>query len=83
VLIIDYDSGVYCPCEVTCDGLETTFQVNHLAPFLLTGLLLEALRAAPAARIVNVSSNAHIGARLNFDDLQLEHGYRTFKAWPQ
>jgi NAD(P)-dependent dehydrogenase (short-subunit alcohol dehydrogenase family) len=48
--------------ETTVDGHEKTFAVNHLAPFLLTNLLLDALRAAPEARIVNVSSRLHDSA---------------------
>lgn len=76
------NAGLYNPRRiVTEDGFEETFQVNHLAPFLLTGLLLDALRAVPAGRIVNVASSGHIGARLDFNDLQLVRGYRTFKAY--
>src|SRR5690349_4843562 len=61
--------------EVTVDGLELQFAVNHLAYFLLTNLLLDSLRAAAPSRIVNVSSGAHSGARLDFDDLQSERKY--------
>jgi NAD(P)-dependent dehydrogenase (short-subunit alcohol dehydrogenase family) len=54
----------------TVDGIETTFAVNHLAPFLLTNLLLERIVASAPARIVNVSSDAHkLGGGLRFDDL--------------
>ena len=48
--------------EVTADGLESQLAVNHLASFLLTNLLLDALRAGAPARIVNVSSGAHRGS---------------------
>ena len=65
----------------TEDGFETTFAVNHLAPFLLTGLLMEALEAAPGARIINVASMAHAGARLDFDNLQGERFYDGFSAY--
>ena len=61
--------------EVTADGIELQFAVNHLAYFLLTNLLLEPLRAAAPSRIVNVSSGAHSGATLDFDDLQSERKY--------
>lgn len=54
----------------TGDGLETTFAVNYLAPFLLTNLLLDTLKASAPARIINVSSDAHVGASLNMGDLQ-------------
>lgn len=65
----------------TVDGLETTFAVNHLAPFLLTTLLLDRLRESAPARVVTVSSDAHQGARLDFDDLQAEHGYRGMAVY--
>ena len=53
--------------QLTEDGIESTFAINHLAPFLLTQLLLDLLKASAPARIVNVSSDAHLGARLDFD----------------
>jgi retinol dehydrogenase 12 len=56
----------------SADGHELTFAVNHLAPFLLTNLLLPKLRAAAPARIVVVASDAHRGARLDFEDLMNE-----------
>jgi NAD(P)-dependent dehydrogenase (short-subunit alcohol dehydrogenase family) len=65
----------------TIDGFETTFQVNHLGPFLLTNLLLDRLKASAPARIVNVSSTAHHGARLDFDDLQSERGYAGMRVY--
>jgi NAD(P)-dependent dehydrogenase (short-subunit alcohol dehydrogenase family) len=55
---------------VTIDGHETTLQVNHLAPFLLTALLRPALEAAPQGRVVNVSSMAHARGKVVLDDLQ-------------
>jgi len=68
----------------TPDGLETTFAVNHLAYFLLTGLLLPRLRtAAPGARIVNVASDAHRWGALDFDDLQNEREYKAMKVYGQ
>ncbi len=62
-------------------GVEMTFLVNHLAPFLLTNLLLEALQASAPARIVNVASDAHQYDTLNFDDLGFKRGYFGFKAY--
>ena len=68
----------------TPDGLETTFAVNHLGYFLLTGLLLPRLRAAaPGARIVNVASDAHRWGALDFDDLQNEREYKAMKVYGQ
>lgn len=65
----------------TVDGLETVFAVNHLAYYLLTRLLLERLAASAPARIVNVASGAHRGARLDWDDLQNERGYSAFRVY--
>ncbi|HEU5347202.1 MAG TPA: SDR family oxidoreductase [Ktedonobacterales bacterium] len=58
----------------TADGLEMTFAVNHLAPFLLTNLLLDMLRASAPARVVTVASDAHRGATIRFDDIQHTQG---------
>ena len=60
---------------LTEDGLETQFAVNHLAYFLLTALLLDVLKAGAPARIINVSSQLHGRAPLDFDDLQSERSY--------
>ncbi len=63
------------------DGYEMTFAVNHLAHFLLTNLLLPALRASNSARVVNVSSGAHHNQRIDFTDLQLRRFYNPMKAY--
>src|SRR5215469_12820772 len=67
--------------SVTVDGLETTFAVNHLAPLLLTDLLLPALRASPEGRIVNVCSNAHLHASLDWENLQGERRYDPYAVY--
>ena len=68
--------------EVTEDGFEMMFGVNHLAPFLFTNLLLDRLRESAPARVVTVSSVAHRRARIDFDDLQHEHGrYRSMGVY--
>ncbi len=59
----------------TVDGYEQTLSLNHLAYFLLTNLLLDTLKASTPARIINVSSSAHRGKTLNFDDLQHKKSY--------
>ncbi len=66
---------------LTGDGIEATFAVNHLAPFLLTTLLLERIVASAPARIVNVASAVHASGTLDFDDLNFDHGYRTLRAY--
>ncbi len=66
---------------LTVDGIEMTFAVNHLAYFLLTNLLLDQLKAAGAARIVNVSSEAHRGVSIDFDNLQGERSYSRLRAY--
>jgi NAD(P)-dependent dehydrogenase (short-subunit alcohol dehydrogenase family) len=67
----------------TVDGIEATFGVNHLGPFLLTELLLDRIKASAPARIVNVASTAHKGARkgLDFDDLQSTRSYGGMQVY--
>ncbi len=78
------NAGLIVPNRrTTVDGLEETFAVNHLAPFLLTKELLDVLQATASSRIVNVASEAHRGAKLHFDDLGLKSGYGAFKAYSQ
>jgi NAD(P)-dependent dehydrogenase (short-subunit alcohol dehydrogenase family) len=67
--------------RVTPEGFETQFFVNHLAYFLLTGLLLETLLRSQPARVVSVSSTAHSRGVLDFDDLQMQHHYRGYEAY--
>lgn len=68
---------------LTEDGLEMTLAVNHLAPFLITNLLLQVLKTSAPARIVNVSSMVHKWGVINFDDLQGERDYDMDKAYNQ
>jgi retinol dehydrogenase 12 len=67
--------------RVTADGYDEVFAVNHLAPFLLTNLLLGKLAAADPARVITVTSDAHTAARLDLDDLQLEYGWQRWRAY--
>ena len=65
----------------TPDGLELTLAVNHLAPFLLTDLLLDLLKKSAPSRVITVSSEARRGASIDFDDLQSERRYRGFPVY--
>jgi retinol dehydrogenase 14 len=69
--------------SVTADGFETTFAVNHLAPFLLTNLLLERLKHSAPSRVVNVTSTAFRRGRIDFDDLQAEQRFSGIGAYNQ
>ena len=71
------------PYELTDDGFESQFGVNHLGPFALTGLLLEKLRENPDARIVSTSSIAHKRGKIHFDDINAEHGYNAIERYSQ
>jgi retinol dehydrogenase 12 len=66
--------------RITPDGFEHVFALNHLAPFLLTNLLLQPLQASPAGRVVTVTSEAH-SRRFDLDDVQFEHGYQFLRAY--
>lgn len=78
------NAGVYLTKRVTTpDGLEATLATNLLGPFLLTNLLLGVLKAGAPSRIVNVSSDAHNGIRMNFDDLQSEKKFSGWQAYGQ
>jgi NAD(P)-dependent dehydrogenase (short-subunit alcohol dehydrogenase family) len=69
--------------SVTVDGFETTLQVNYLSHFLLTNLLLGVLRSSAPSRIVSVSSVAHYGGHIDFDELQGGRGPARMKAYSQ
>ena len=86
-VLVNNAGAVFGTRGETKDGFEPTFGVNHLAPFLLTNLLLEPLKAAAQhsgeARIVNVSSAAHRIKQINFDDLQNQRRYSAWRAYGQ
>lgn len=75
-----------CPYAKTEDGIESQFATNHLGHFLLTALLKDKILAAtPGARIVNVSSSAHQGGFIRFDDYNFSDGkvYTPFEGYGQ
>lgn len=80
-LLVNNAGAMGGPYQKTKDGFELQFGTNHLGHFALTGLLLPALFEAEQARVVNVSSRAHEGARLDFNDLHGAHGYRRWRAY--
>jgi NAD(P)-dependent dehydrogenase (short-subunit alcohol dehydrogenase family) len=80
-VLVNNAGGAFLKRQVTSEGFEKTFALNHLNPFLLTNLLLDTLKASAPARIVNVASDAHRGAQLDFDDLQSEKGRFSLSAY--
>lgn len=82
-VLVNNVGGSWATRHLTADGLERTFAVNHLAPFLLTTLLLDRLRASAPARVVTVSSGAQAMGRIDFDDLMGERGYSGQRAYNQ
>jgi NAD(P)-dependent dehydrogenase (short-subunit alcohol dehydrogenase family) len=77
-VLVNNAGGTFRKREVTSEGFEKTFALNHLNYFLLTNLLLDTLKASAPARIINVASDAHKGTRLNFDDLQSEKSSNAY-----
>jgi NAD(P)-dependent dehydrogenase (short-subunit alcohol dehydrogenase family) len=76
-VLVNNAGAIYGSRQITEEGIELTWAVNHLAPFLLTFLLLERLKASAPARIVTTSSDAHQGARIPFEDVGGERAYRA------
>jgi len=81
--VLIHNAGVFSPKHIiTRDGNELTFQVNHLAPFLLTQMLLDLIKKSAPARIVNVASASHHSAHAaTFDDIKGENSYNSFSAY--
>jgi len=71
------------PLEHTAQGFESQFGVNHLGPFMLTGLLLDKLSATENARVVNTTSLAHHSGVIDFDDINAKNGYKTGSRYSQ
>jgi NAD(P)-dependent dehydrogenase (short-subunit alcohol dehydrogenase family) len=79
-VLLNNAGGVFAKRELSVDGIEMTLATNHLAPFLLTNLLLDLLRAAPAGRVVTVATEVY-GKKLDLDNLQSERSHQFFKAY--
>lgn len=77
-VLINNAGAIYARRQLSPDGIEPTWAVNHLAPFLLTTLLLDRLKASAPARIVTTSSGAHEGASIPFDDMNAERKWGGF-----
>jgi NAD(P)-dependent dehydrogenase (short-subunit alcohol dehydrogenase family) len=82
-VLVNNVGGYWNTRHRTADGLERTFAVNHLAPFLLTDLLLARLQQSGHARVVTVASHAHAQGQIDFDDLQCERSYSGARAYNQ
>jgi NAD(P)-dependent dehydrogenase (short-subunit alcohol dehydrogenase family) len=80
-VLINNAGAMFGSRQMTEDNLELTFAVNHMAYFVLTQGLRERLLAASPARVVNTASDAHRGAKLDFDDLQSTNAYSGYKAY--
>ena len=80
-VLVNNAGGAYLSRNLTVDGIEITFAVNHLAYFLLTNLLIDLLKKSPSARVVNVSSGGHYSEQLDFDNLQLAKSYFIYRSY--
>src|SRR5262245_11902175 len=84
-VLLNNAGAMFAERQLTADGFERTFALNHLAYFRLTNLLLETLKASAPARVVNVASDAHRRMRhgMEWDNLMGEQRYRPFRAYCQ
>ncbi len=82
-VLINNAGALFMGHEESADGIEMTFALNHLAYFLLTNLLIDLLVASAPARIINVSSAAHNGAKIDIDEIRRERGFSGWKGYGQ
>jgi NAD(P)-dependent dehydrogenase (short-subunit alcohol dehydrogenase family) len=82
-VLVNNAGAMFARRQLTSDGFEMTFALNHLNYFLLTNLLLDVLKASAPARIVSVSSGAHMRGTIEFDNLQSEHHFAAMQAYGQ
>lgn len=74
-LLINNAGAMFTSRQMTEDGIERTWALNHLAPFLLTNLLLDRLKESAPTRVITTASDAHRGMRIPFDDIAAERSY--------
>jgi retinol dehydrogenase-12 len=82
-VLVNNAGAMYWSRTLSADGLEMTLALNHFSYFTLTNLLLPLLRESAPARIINVASDAHKGAAIDFDDIELKQRYSGWKAYQQ
>jgi NAD(P)-dependent dehydrogenase (short-subunit alcohol dehydrogenase family) len=80
-VLINNAGAVFAKRRESADGIELTFAVNHLAPFLLTNLLFDTLKASAPARVVTVASALHAQGSMNFEDLNYRQGWGPMKSY--
>ena len=80
-VLVNNAGAIFMERQLSVDGLEMSMALNHLSYFHLAMLLQDTLKASGAARVINVSSDAHRGQKIDFDDLQMEHSYSGFPAY--
>jgi NAD(P)-dependent dehydrogenase (short-subunit alcohol dehydrogenase family) len=82
-VLINNAGAMFTSRQVTAEGIELTWALNHLAPFLLTALLLDRLKSSGPFRVITTASDAHLGAEIPFDDLNAEKRYSGFVRYKQ
>src|SRR3989454_2825506 len=80
-VLINNAGALFGKRELTGEGLERTFATNHMSYFVVTEQLRERLLASAPARVINTSSEAHRGMKLDFGDLQAARSYKAFRAY--
>lgn len=82
-VLINNAGSWFSEFKLTTEGIERQWAINHLAPFLLTHLMLPALRKSPDPRVITVSSDSHYYGNIHFDDVNLTHKYHGIRAYAQ
>lgn len=82
-VLLNNAGAIFDPRQETAEGLEQTWALNHLAPFVLTRELLPTLQRTPGARVITVASMAHVPGRMHWNDPQLRHDYDPWRAYNQ